>query len=196
MALTNSATPVVTNAGDNLAIDPISGAVIGIDPASNDVAISQTGSENKVQISQTAGENGVDLVKLAGAAITGGVLPVSIESPGDEIKDTGTVNLAAANPSPTTGTIDFTEITTGKTAHLLKLVGFAQFQVQVKIKGTDAAEFVFTGNGSGGGPINLDLPRGFITQVGGTGKKFTATGTNLHKNEAVDLDLTALWVEV
>ena len=61
MALTNSATPVVTNTGDSLAVDPVSGAIIGIDPASNDVAISQTGSENKIQFSQAVGENVVEL---------------------------------------------------------------------------------------------------------------------------------------
>jgi hypothetical protein len=223
MALTNAAQPVITNTGESLSVDPISGAVIGIDAAANEVALSQTGSENKVQISQTVGENvvelgsaiaisqagtenqvqlsqasgdnGVDIVKVGGNAVTTSI-PVSITSAGATVKDTGTTTIAAGNPSPTTGTINFIDIGTGTTGHLLKLFGFAQFQVQIKVKGTDNAEFVFTGNGSGGGPINLDLPYGAMTQAGGTGKRWEVTATNLHKNAGVDVDLTAVWVQV
>jgi hypothetical protein len=194
MALTNASTPVSTPTGESLAVTPSSGSLVGIDAANNTVEISQTGSENKIQISQTATQNGVDVVKVGGVAVTGGSVPVSLDSPGTEKKDTGSAAAVAANLG--TATINFIDITTATTGHLLKLFGFAQFNVQIKVKGTDNAEFLFTGNDSGGGPINLDLPYGFITQAGGSSKRWEVSITNLDKNRAVDVDLTALWTEV
>ena len=171
-------------------------------------------AQNTVQISQTAGENGVDIVKIGGNAVasatTSGALLVGIDpsqnvvslgAGGTNKSASGTVNV----PKPVgstiqSGTINFTDITTGTTGKLLQISLFSQTQMRVEINtdaGGTATLAAVSGTPAGGGAFTFKpASEDSITQAGGVGNNFQIVAYNLDKNKDADIYAFAEWVEV
>lgn len=211
MADSTTSLPVKTSTDGDVVVGVEAGAVIGldtaantikIDPANNDIAISQTGTDNKIQISSAAGENTIDVTKINGNAITGANLPINIAAiagtappvPGKLAIDganstalpvtisgtSGTEKFDLQGPTSVaqnlgTATVNFDDITVSTTGHLLSIEFSSQVQMRFAIQTFDGTTAVTVSNAmtpAGGGSYHWQTPGDNYITLAG--------GTNKH----------------
>jgi hypothetical protein len=215
IGLDTAANTIKIDAANN-EITVASGEVIGIATAANTIQISQTAGQNSIDIDSvngtaiTGANLPINIAAIGGTAppVAGKIAIDGVNSTALAVTITGTAGVekfdlvgptaVAANLG--TATVNFNDITVSTTGHLLRIEFFSQTQMRADIQtfdGTTAVSVSSSGTPSGGGAATWGTPGdNFITLAGGTNKHWRIIFTNLDKNKAADMYVTAFWSEV